>query len=272
MVARTKRAFSGEQRLKMSATESPSPTATIDSVEPPTGSVSMPRLRLVKAKEFEAHLSAQAVRKRAEARADQIIKDTLARAAEMEAAARIKGERIGLQRYADALMSLDEARKTFVGDAEQQLVSSIFSVVKQLLPTLPAHLVTEDIVVQLIRRDAKSRAIQLIVPMSQLEYATSQLDAWRLEAGVARGPFSIEVKGDALLEVDVCVLKSEFGTVTANLAEQLSALEKSARAAFASSTTSAPAVVPMPVTKPRAAGRAKVASATSVAEGAEDNA
>lgn len=218
----------------------------------------MPRLRLVKAKEFDAHLSAQAIRKRAEARADQIIKDTLARAAEIEAAARVKGEQIGLQRYADALMSLDQARGSFVSDAEQQLISSVFSVVKQLLPTLPAHLVTEDIVAQLIRRDAHSRDIQLFVPISQLEYATSQLDSWRIEAGAARGPFSIEVKGDARLDVDVCVLKSEFGSVTANLAEQLAAMEKSARAAFSSS-----------VTKPRAMSQAKTAGN---AEGVEGNA
>lgn len=218
----------------------------------------MPRLRLVKAKEFDAHLSAQAIRKRAEARADQIIKDTLARAAEIEAAARVKGEQIGLQRYADALMSLDQARGTFVSDAEQQLISSVFSVVKQLLPTLPAHLVTEDIVVQLIRRDAHSRNIQLLVPISQFEYATSQLDSWRLEVGAARGPFSIEVKGDTKLDADVCVLKSEFGSVTANLAEQLAAMEKSARAAFSSS-----------VTKPRVISRAKAAGN---AEGVEGNA
>lgn len=218
----------------------------------------MPRLRLVKAKEFDAHLSAQAIRKRAEARADQIIKDTLARAAEIEAAARVKGEQIGLQRYADALMLLDQARGSFVSDAEQQLISSVFSVVKQLLPTLPAHLVTEDIVAQLIRRDAHSRDIQLFVPISQLEYATSQLDSWRIEAGAARGPFSIEVKGDARLDVDVCVLKSEFGSVTANLAEQLAAMEKSARAAFSSS-----------VTKPRAMSQAKTAGN---AEGVEGNA
>jgi flagellar biosynthesis/type III secretory pathway protein FliH len=245
----------------MSSMESQSPTqsAPINLAGPPLAeAVSMPRLRLVKAKEFDAHLSAQAIRKRAEARADQIIKDTLARAAEIETAARAKGEQIGLHRYADALMSLDQARGTFVSDAEQQLISSVFSVVKQLLPTLPAHLVTEDIVVQLIRRDAHSRNIQLLVPMSQLEYATSQLDSWRLEAGAARGPFSIEVKGDAQLDVDVCVLKSEFGSVTANLAEQLAAMEKSARAAFSSS-----------VTKPRAMSRAKAAGN---AEGVEGNA
>jgi flagellar biosynthesis/type III secretory pathway protein FliH len=247
---------------------SPSPTTPIDLAKPSlVGTVSMPRLRLVKAKEFEAHLGAQAIRKRAEARADQIIKDTLTRAAEMEAAARVKGERIGLQRYADALMSLDEARKSFAHDAEQQLISSVFSIVKQLLPTLPAHLVTEDIVVQLIRRDAHSRDIQLIVPMSQLEYATSQLESWRLEAGVARGPFSIEVKGDAQLDVDVCVLKSEFGSVTANLAEQLAALEKSARAAFASSATKP--LAPTHATKPRATNQAKTAGNH---DGAENNA
>lgn len=198
--------------------------------------VSMPRVRLVKAKEFAAHLSAQAIRKRAETRADQIVKETLVRAAEIEVAARLKGEQIGLQRYADALVSLNQARNTFARDAESQLIASVFSVVRQLLPTLPANLITENTVIQLIRRDARSRAIQLIVPTAQMEYANSQLDVWRLAAGSAREPFSLEVKADAELDADVCVLKSEFGSVTANLSEQLATLEKSARTALDSST------------------------------------
>lgn len=227
--------------------------------------VSMPRVRLVKAKEFEAHLSAQAIRRRAEARADQIVKETLVRAAEIEAVARIKGEQIGLQRYADALVSSDQARSSFARDVENQLIASVFSVVRQLLPTLPAKLITEDIVIQLIRSDVRSRAIQLIVPMAQVEYANSQLDVWRLLAGSARGPFSIEVKGDAQLDADVCILNSEFGSVTANLSEQLAALEKSARAALeASSAKQQPS---KHVNKPRASGRVKAMSASEEVDG-----
>ena len=220
--------------------------------------VSMPRVRLVKAKEFEAHLSAQAIRKRAETRADQIVKVTLVRAKEIEAAACVKGEQIGLQRYADALVSLDQARNTFARDAESQLIASVFSVVRQLLPTLPASLITENTVIQLIRQDARSRAIQLIVPTAQVEYANSQLDVWRLAAGSARGPFSLEVKGDAQLDSEVCILKSEFGSVTANLSEQLAALEKSARTALDSSPVQPPASTR--VSKPRPPVRTKAAS------------
>jgi flagellar biosynthesis/type III secretory pathway protein FliH len=229
--------------------------------------VSMPRVRLVKANEFEAHLSAQAIRKRAEAHADKIVKETLVRAAEIEAAARIKGEQIGLQRYADALVSLDQARSSFARDVENQLIASVFSVVRQLLPTLPAKLITEDIVTQLIRSDARSRAIQLIVPIAQVEYANSQLDVWRLAAGSARGLFSIEVKGEAQLDPDVCILKSEFGSVTANLSEQLAALEKSARAALDSS--SAQSQPSTQVNMPRPSGRVK---AMSTSEGVDGNA
>jgi flagellar biosynthesis/type III secretory pathway protein FliH len=231
--------------------------------------VSMPRARLVKAKEFEAHLSAQAIRKRAEAHADQIVKETLMRAAEIEAAARIKGEQIGLQRYADALASLDQARGSFARDVESQLIASVFSVVRQLLPTLPAKLITEDIVIQLIRSDARSRAIQLIVPIAQVEYANSQLDVWRLAAGSARGLFSIEVKGKAQLDPDVCILKSEFGSVTASLSEQLAALEKSARAALDSSSAQPQSQPSTQVNAPRASGAVK---AVSTSEGVDGNA
>lgn len=225
--------------------------------------VSMPRVRLMKALEFEAHLGGHAIRKRAQAHADQIVKDTLLRAAEIEAVARAKGEQLGLQRYADALACLEQSRNTFARDAERQLIASVFSVVRQLLPLLPGNLVTEDIVLQLIRADARSRAIQLIVPIAQIEYARSQLQIWRLQAGSARGLFSIEVAGDAQLHSDVCILKSEFGSVTANLSEQLAALEKSAMNALAASVDK-----PLPG-KPRASARV---NAASIAKGADDNA
>jgi flagellar biosynthesis/type III secretory pathway protein FliH len=225
--------------------------------------VSMPRVRLVKSKEFEAQLSAQSIRKRAEARADLIVKETLARAAEIEAAARIKGEQIGLRRYADDLLALDQARKTFASDVESQLIASVFSVVRQLLPTLPANLITEDTVVKLIRGDARSRAIQLMVPPTQVAYASSQIDAWRLAAGNARGPFSIEVKGDAHLGPDVCILKSEFGSVSASIHEQLAALEESARAALVSTT--AQSQIPAPINGPGL-------KSTNMAEGEHHNA
>ena len=228
-----------------------------------SNAVSMPRVRLMKAQEFDAQLSGQAIRKRAEARADQIVKETLVRAADIEAAARAKGEQIGLQRYADALTSLEQARNTFARDAEKQLIASVFAVVRQLLPTLPNNLITEDIALQLIRADARSRAIHLIVPIAQLEYARSQIDTWRLAAGSARGPFSIEVKGDAQLQPDVCILKSEFGSVTAILSEQLAALEKSARNALEMSLEKPLA------NKPRPLGRVNAASR---AEGADDSA
>ena len=227
--------------------------------------VSMPRVRLVKAKEFEAHLNAQAIRKRAETRADQIVKETLVRAAEIEVAARVKGEQIGLQRYADALVSLDQARNTFTRDAESQLIASVFTVVRQLLPTLPASLISENTVIQLIRQDARSRAIQLIVPIAQVEYANAQLDVWRQAASGARGPFSLEVKGDAQLDSEVCILKSEFGSVTANLSEQLAALEKSARTALDSSSEKLPPSTR--VSKPRPPGRVKVASTSEGVDG-----
>ena len=228
-----------------------------------SSAVSMPRVRLMKAQEFEAQLSGQAIRRRAEAHADQIVKDTLVRAAEIEAAARVKGEQIGLQRYAEALASLEDARNTFARDAERQLIASVFSVVRQLLPMLPGNLITEDIVMQLIRSDARSRAIRLIVPVAQIEYARSQLDAWRLVAGSARGPFSIEVTGDAELQPDVCILKSEFGSVTATLSQQLAALEKSARNALEASLEK-----PL-LGKPRSPARANAASS---AKGADDHA
>jgi len=241
--------------------------------------VSMPRVRLVKAKEFEAHLSAQAIRKRAETRADQIVKETLVRAAEIEVAARVKGEQIGLQRYVDALVLLSQAKNTFERDAESQLIASVFSVVRQLLPALPANLITENMVTQLIRNDARSRAIELIVPLAQTEFANAQIDVWRVAAGNARGPFLLEVKGDAQLDSEVCILKSEFGSVTANLSEQLAALEKSARTALnspsassalsASSASSVEQPLSTRMIKPRLPVRAKAASSS---EGVDGNA
>ncbi len=216
----------------------------------------MPVLRLVKAKEFEAHLSAQAIRKRAEAHADQLIKDTLVRAAAIEAAARLKGEQKSLLQYAESVAALETARSSFVHDAEHQLVASVFAIVKQLLPTLPEHLVAEDIVLQLIHHDTKSRAIKLFVPPAQLEYAASRTDAWRVEAAESRSAFSIEVKSDGSLATDMCVLKSEFGTVTANLAEQLNAMEASALASLSYAANHPSEPVPPP--KKRNGIRAKV--------------
>lgn len=258
----------------------PSGTASTSTPVAVAASVSMPGLRLVKAKDFAAQLSAQVIRKRAEANADQLIKDTLVRAAGIETAARLKGEQIGLQQYAAALLALEEARKCFAHNAEKQLVVSVFAVVRQLLPTLPDHLLTEEIAVQLIRRDTMSRTIQLFVPPPQLEYAASRLDAWRHEAGGARVTFSIEVKGDGRLAPDVCVLKSEFGSVTANLAEQLAALEKSAQAALSSSPTPLPLSAsassavpdPEPEVKKRPSSRVKVATSKDAAAGVKSHA
>lgn len=225
--------------------------------------VSMPRVRLVKSKEFEAQLNAQSIRKRAEERADLIVKETLVRAAEIEAAARIKGEQIGLRRYAGDLLALDQARKTFASDVESQLIASVFSVVQQLLPTLPANLIMEDTVINLIRGDARSRTIQLIVPPAQVAYACSRIEAWRGAAGSARGSFSIEVKGDAQLGPDVCMLKSEFGSVSANIHEQLAALEESASAALVSPSVQSQS--PARISKPKS-------KSPNIAEGENQNA
>ena len=244
------------------------PGSRLTSTPALAASVSMPVLRLVKAKEFEVQLSVQAIRKRAETNADQLIKDTLARAAAIEAAARLKGEQKGLQQYAESLAALETARSNFTRDAEHQLVSSVFAIVKQLLPTLPEHMITEDIVLQLIRCDAKSRAIKLFVPQAQLEYATSRMDAWRLEAAESRPAFSIEVKFDGSLAPDMCVLKSEFGTVTANLAEQLNAMEASARAALLSSANCTPELMPAPK---RRSTRRPEAAETKIAQCRDGN-
>jgi flagellar biosynthesis/type III secretory pathway protein FliH len=213
--------------------------------------------RLVKAAEFDAQLSAQAIRKRAEMKADQIIKETLERAAKIEEAARYKGEQLGLQRYATAMLELEQARNRFAREAELQLVKSVFSVVKQLLPSLPANVIVEDLALQLIRREGRSRAVQLRVSPAQVEYATTRVAAWSHEGRAGHATIVIEIKADASLDADTCVLKSEFGTVTARLVEQLGALEKNAVAAINVIDGEAVAAASEPTAKTRSRARSK---------------
>lgn len=189
--------------------------------------------RVMKAHEFDAQLSAQAVRQRAEAKAEQIVKNTLERAVKIEEAARQKGERLGLEKFSLQLVELEQAKLRFERDAELQLIQHVFSVVRQLLPSIPVNMVTDDIVRQLIRREGRGRSLQLRVAPSQLEFALGRADGWCREAKGDGARVAIEIKADASLAPDSCVMKSEFGSVTACLSDQLDILEKNAVAAMA---------------------------------------
>jgi type III secretion system HrpE/YscL family protein len=189
--------------------------------------------RVMKAYEFDAQLSAQAIRQRAEAKAEQIVKTTLERAVKIEEAARQKGERLGLEKFSLQLVELEKAKLRFERDAEQQLIQHVFSVVRQLLPSIPSNMVTDDIVRQLIRREGRGRSLQLRVAPSEVDFAVGRADAWCREAKDDGARIAIEIKADASLAADSCVMKSEFGSVTACLADQLDILEKNAVAAMA---------------------------------------
>jgi type III secretion system HrpE/YscL family protein len=206
--------------------------------------------RVMKANEFDAQLSAQAIRQRAEAKAEQIVKTTLERAVKIEEAARQKGERLGLEKFSLQLVELEQAKARFERDAEQQLIQHVFSVVRQLLPSIPSNMVTDDIVRQLIRREGRGRSLQLRVAPSEVEFATGRADAWCREAKDDGARIAIEIKADASLAADSCVMKSEFGSVTACLADQLDIIERNAVAAMAFVDNGA-AVTPATPTKAR---------------------
>jgi flagellar biosynthesis/type III secretory pathway protein FliH len=218
--------------MTIDATTSEAVSVVPDRTPEMARSVSVVGARLMKAADFDAQLSAQAVRTRAQAKADDIVKNTLERATKIEGAARDKGERLGLERYAAAMLELESARTQLLEHAEPQLIQYVFSVVRQLLPSLPANLVTESMVLQLIRRESRARGVQLRVSPSELEFALSRCEQWRNQGKNGTMTIAIEVKPDAALEPGTCVMKSEFGTVTARIREQLDVLEQNALAAI----------------------------------------
>lgn len=205
--------------------------------------------RLVKAADFDAQLSAQAIRKRAEAKAEQIVQVTLERAARIEEAARQKGQQLGLEKFAVQLAELEQTKLRFERDAEQQLIQHVFAVLRQLLPSIPSNLVTDSIVRQLIRREGRGRRLQLRVAPGELEFALSRAEAWSLEGKDDGVRMTIEIKADASLAPDTCVMKSEFGSVTASLSAQLDILEKNAVSAIAFVEESPVPALPKPRAK-----------------------
>jgi flagellar biosynthesis/type III secretory pathway protein FliH len=230
----------------------------IMSTTPPAvaASVRVTGARVMKAHEFEAQLSAQAIRQRAEAKAEQIVKTTLERAVKIEEAARIKGERLGLEAFSQQLVELEQTKLRFEREAEQQLIQHVFSVVRQVLPSIPSNLVTDDMVRQLIRREGRGRSLQLRVSPGEVEFALGRAEAWCREARDDGTRIAIEIKADASLPANSCVMKSEFGSVTACLADQLDILEKNAVAAMAFVDNGATAAPPKTRTRrTKAAGK-----------------
>lgn len=177
---------------------------------------------LVKAELFNALQSVDDIISQGRAAVAQTLAQAERDAEALRAQAFVRGQQDGVNQYAEKLLELDAAMADIERRAEKKIVSHVFAVLRELIPSLPADHVTQSQVLAMLRHVQAGRSIEVRVHPLRASAATKQIAVWKQQVpSVAR----FEIKSDAALAEDECEVVSEFGTLKASVNQQLTALE-----------------------------------------------
>lgn len=203
----------------------------IKSEHQPVGSSFISEKGVIRKEELQAQGKAQAILQEAYESAKKIKEEAFALRAkvekELEAAKRQgfeEGKQEGLEALTEELFKVRETKEKFYAEAEAQVLQLVVSIAEKVLGEI-AHRQTEAIAAIVGQALEKALGDRIVVRLHPEDYQRLKNLEPRFREKLERTKH-LHFKEDELIQKGGCVVETEIGTIDAQLATQMKAIQK----------------------------------------------